>query len=154
MSREAIQLAVPDGGPAGQQLPFTADPPFERESLVTAAFTDLAGVHPLLRLTHRIERSSGLPFGGRPSVAAGGASFLVAWSQGASDVATTTTEIRAVRATRAAGSLDPDGGVLLATSPTQITGGPVVAFDGTRFRRRSVTGSASCRPPRCCSRPR
>jgi len=38
-----------------------------------------------------------------------------------------------VRATRASGRLDPDGGLLLATAGTQITAGPVTAFDGTRW---------------------
>jgi len=103
-----------------------SQPPVEH--IVTAVFTDLDGADPHVILSHRNEL-----IGGRPGVAAGASSFLVAWGQGASAVATTPTEIRAVRATRAAGRLDPDGGLLLATSSTAITGGPVVAFDGTRW---------------------
>jgi hypothetical protein len=73
-----------------------------------------------------------LPIAGRPAVAAGPASFLVAWAQGATDDATVVTEIRGLRATHAAGSLDPDGGMLLAsTAGGAVKGGPVAAFDGT-----------------------
>lgn len=61
----------------------------------------------------------------RPTVAAGATSFLVAWAD--------TGEIRAVRATRAANAIDPDGGVVLATGVGTVTGGPVAAFDGTRW---------------------
>jgi hypothetical protein len=68
----------------------------------------------------------------RPSVAAGAASLLAAWGQSVA-VAGTPTEIRAIRVTRAAGNLDPAGGLLLATAPTQVTGGPVAAFDGSRW---------------------
>src|SRR5262249_53077332 len=48
----------------------------------------------------------------------------------ADDGATTATEIRGLRVTRVAGALDPDFGLLLAASSTQITAGPVAAFDG------------------------
>jgi hypothetical protein len=71
--------------------------------------------------------------GGRPRVAAGSASLLVAWAQGADDLATTATEIRAVRVTRPLGRIDADGGLLLASAATGVSGGPVVAFDGTRW---------------------
>jgi hypothetical protein len=70
---------------------------------------------------------------GRPGVAAGSASLLVAWAQGADDLATTATEIRAVRVTRPLGRIDADGGLLLASAATGVSGGPVVAFDGTRW---------------------
>jgi hypothetical protein len=100
------------------------------EHFVTGVFGDLDGADPQVVLSHRNEL-----IGGRPGVAAGASSFLVAWAQGASDDATTVTEIRAVRATRAypVPRLDPDGGLLLATSSTVITGGPVVAADATRW---------------------
>lgn len=71
--------------------------------------------------------------GARPAVAAGSGSLLVVWSQGASEAATAATEIRAVRVNRDQGRLDPDGGLLLATVATQVTGGPVAAFDGARW---------------------
>jgi hypothetical protein len=66
-------------------------------------------------------------------VSAGDQSFLVVWSQGATDSTQNMTEIRGVRATRADGRIDADGGLLLATVPGGITGGPGVAFDGTRW---------------------
>jgi hypothetical protein len=91
-------------------------------------------VNPPVRLTSRTALT-----GGRPSVAAGATPgsfdwYLVAWSQGASDVATAVTEIRVGRVSfMSENDTFPDGGILLATSSTQITGGPVVAFDGNRW---------------------
>jgi hypothetical protein len=65
-----------------------------------------------------------------PDVTAGDASFLVAWAARVDDAATDATEIRAFRVTRAVGALDPAFGLLVATSSTEITRGPVAAFDG------------------------
>jgi hypothetical protein len=103
-------------------------PPYLNMPFVAAVWTDVTGSTAPLMLT-----GTRLSVGGRPAVAAGAASLLVVWRQGASDTSTTQTEIRAVRATRAAGNLDADGGLLLATTAGAITGGPVVAFDGTRW---------------------
>ncbi|HYC56649.1 MAG TPA: hypothetical protein VEL28_17095 [Candidatus Binatia bacterium] len=69
--------------------------------------------------------------GGRPVVSAGAATFLVAWSQGATS--SLMTEIRAMRVSRASGALDPDGGLLLASVPAGVTAGPVAAYDGARW---------------------
>jgi hypothetical protein len=66
----------------------------------------------------------------RPEVAAGDSSFLVAYAARADDAATDPTQIRAFRVTRAAGALDPDHGLLVASSSTEITSGPAIAFDG------------------------
>jgi len=100
------------------------------QNYIAAAWTDAAGTtsSPLI-LTNR----KAFIGDSRPRIAAGAAALLVAWSQGAAADSTTLTEIRAVRATRALGNLDPDGGLLLATAATGITGGPVVAFDGARW---------------------
>jgi hypothetical protein len=95
---------------------------------LAGAWTDLLGGTTRFTLTGRA-----VVLAGRPAVAAGASSFLIAWSQGATDTATAPTEIRAVRATRAAGSLDPNGGLLLATAGGPIEGGPAVGFDGTRW---------------------
>ncbi len=67
-----------------------------------------------------------------PGVAAGATSILVAWAQGNVPGATAATEVRVVRATRTDGNLDPDGGVLVATA-RNVTLGPLVAFDGSRW---------------------
>jgi len=148
--RELADIIPPFGRPAGQHIELAGrvrsrvdipvlhagripDLATARHALASGS-VDMVGMtrahiaDPHVVLSHRNER-----IGGRPGVAAGASSFLVAWGQGASAVATTVTEIRAVRATRADGRLDPDGGLLLATSSTVITGGPVVAFDGTRW---------------------
>ena len=102
-------------------------PPFTLIGAVFGAFLDGGGVPSQFLLTSRKLASSG-----RPWVAAGAASFLVAWGQSVTDAIATPTEIRTMRLTRLAGGLDPDGGRLLATSlGGAITGGPVVAFDGT-----------------------
>lgn len=95
---------------------------------VASTWTDSSGSTGPVALTGR--RAT---VGGRPSVSAGAAALLVAWSQGATDTAAIATEIRAVRVTRASGSLDPDGGLLLATTSGHVSGGPAVAFDGTRW---------------------
>jgi hypothetical protein len=68
-----------------------------------------------------------------PVVSAGDSSFLVAWRQAADNSATAITEIRAIRVTRASGRIDANGGLLLATVPGGIAGGPSVAFDGSRW---------------------
>jgi hypothetical protein len=68
--------------------------------------------------------------GRAPAVSGGAASFLVAWGQTATATDTTITEIRALRVTRAAGPIDPDGGVLLAATGA-VQSGPVAAFDGS-----------------------
>jgi hypothetical protein len=65
-----------------------------------------------------------------PAAVAGDVSFLVPFAARVDDAATVATEIRGFRVTRAAGSLDPDLGSLLASSSTQITAGPAAAFDG------------------------
>lgn len=70
---------------------------------------------------------------GRPRPAAGASAILTVWGQGADDSATSATQVRALRVTRADGRIDPDGGLLLATVATQVSGGPVAAFDGTRW---------------------
>ncbi len=65
-----------------------------------------------------------------PSVAAGAAAFLVAWADGP---VVDATDIRAMRITPGATSgLDPDGGLLLAstTGGAPVIAGPVAAFDG------------------------
>ncbi|MEO6026429.1 MAG: hypothetical protein ABIR79_06140 [Candidatus Binatia bacterium] len=65
----------------------------------------------------------------RPSVAAASDRFIVAWAQGAT---TDATEIRGMRVTQVGGLLDPDGGILLATTAGgKVVGPPVAAFDGT-----------------------
>jgi hypothetical protein len=94
---------------------------------VASTWTDASGSVGPTALTGRRQAI------GRPAVAAGTTSFFVAWSQRATDTATVDTEIRAVRATRTSGSLDPDGGLLLATAPVRVSSGPDVAFDGTRW---------------------
>src|SRR4029450_9220103 len=114
-----------------------SQPPFMPVAVVEGAFIDadaslsqfpissrtLGGYPPLFEST----ASSG-----RPWVGAGASRFLVAGGQSPRDVVATSTEIRGVRVTRPAGRLDPDGGLLLATSlGGAITGGPVAAFDGT-----------------------
>ncbi|HYC01407.1 MAG TPA: hypothetical protein VEC57_19900 [Candidatus Limnocylindrales bacterium] len=55
----------------------------------------------------------------------------MAWRQGGTTSAPATNDVRAARVTRAGGRIDADGGVLLATAATAITGGPSAAFDGT-----------------------
>lgn len=63
-----------------------------------------------------------------PGVAWGSASFLVAWAQ----PGVSGSDVRALRFTRAAGPLDPDGGLVLATGTSAV--GPLrVAFDGTSW---------------------
>lgn len=65
----------------------------------------------------------------RPSVAAASDRFLVAWAEGPVDDATT---IRGMRVTHASGALDPDGGLVLATTAGgEVIGGPVAAYDGS-----------------------
>lgn len=113
----------------GEYWQDTHPPP--EQSFVAAVWTDAAGVttSPPLVLTNRkayIGQS-------RPRVAPGAAALLVVWGQGAAADSTTLSEIRAVRATRALGSLDPDGGLLLATVAAQVTAGPVATFDGARW---------------------
>jgi len=63
-----------------------------------------------------------------PGVAWGSASFLVAWPEAAPG----SSDIRALRFTRAGGALDPDGGIVLATGTT-VAAAPLVAFDGTSW---------------------
>jgi hypothetical protein len=104
----------------------TINPPFDQ--FVAAVWTDSSGSTSPFSLTTRAT-----PVAQAPSVAAGATSFLVAWAQGTPPSASAVTEIRGVRATRASGRLDPDGGLLLATAATQVTSGPVTAFDGTRW---------------------
>jgi hypothetical protein len=104
----------------------TIDPPYT--PFVAAVWTDAGGSTAPFILSAR-----GASTGGRPGVAAGASSFLVTWRQGATDTATTQTEIRGLRATRVSGNIDPDGGVVLATAPSGITAGPVVAYDGARW---------------------
>lgn len=68
----------------------------------------------------------------RPSIAAATDRFLVAWADGPVDVA---TDIRAMRVGAPGGPLDPDGGIVLASTVggAPVVGGPVVAFDGTQW---------------------
>jgi hypothetical protein len=108
---------------------YAASPTPPYEYFVAAAWTSAgATTAPIVLTTRR-------PFvnNGRPGVAAGSASLLVTWAQGADDLATTATEIRAVRVTRPLGRIDVDGGLLLAATSTIVSSGPVVAFDGTRW---------------------
>jgi hypothetical protein len=104
----------------------TIDPPYT--PFVAAVWTDAGGSTAPFVLSAR-----GASVVGRPAVTAGASSFLVTWRQGATDTATTQTEIRGLRATRASGNIDPDGGVVLATASSGITAGPVVAHDGARW---------------------
>ena len=98
---------------------------------VSAAWIDLDGTATQLSLG---SRRSGINELG-PGVAAGAASFLVAWAQGATDADVDPTEIRGLRVTRADGPLDVDGGVVLATTAGGVVhGGPVAAYDGTAWR--------------------
>jgi hypothetical protein len=69
---------------------------------------------------------------GRPRVAAGNDGLLVTWAQ-AADETSGAKQIRGLRATRASGNIDPDGGLLLATTTGPVMGGPDVAFDGSRW---------------------
>jgi hypothetical protein len=104
-----------------------SQPPFTILPFVAAAWVEPSGMVSQAILTARTRN-----FAGRPAVSAGAASLLVAWAQGGTDSATTVTEIRGVRATHADGRLDPDGGLLLATTAGgTVRGGPAVAFDGT-----------------------
>ncbi len=91
---------------AESQGPLTPIP------FVAAAWIDLDGTATQLSLG---SRRSGINELG-PGVAAGTASFLVAWAQGETDADVDPTEIRGLRVTRADGPLDADGGVVLATT--------------------------------------
>jgi hypothetical protein len=91
-------------------------------SAIRAAWVD-AGSRPHLTLGEARWAS-------RADVAAGAASFLVSFAARADDEATDATQIRAFRVTRAAGALDPAFGLAIATTSTEITSGPVAAFDG------------------------
>jgi hypothetical protein len=65
-----------------------------------------------------------------PSVAAGATTFLVAWADGPTEDA---SDVRVMRvAPGATTGLDPDGGILLATTVggAPVIGRPTVAFDG------------------------
>jgi hypothetical protein len=78
-------------------------------------------------------RAPGSGYGLQPSVAAGATSFLVTWGEG---TMVDATDIRAMRILPAAThGLDPAGGILLATTVggAPVIGGPVAAFDGTRW---------------------
>ena len=77
-------------------------------------------------------RQPGIGGGRRPSIAAATDRFLVAWADGPVDVA---TDVRAMRVGAPGGPLDPDGGILLASTVggAAVVGGPVVAFDGTQW---------------------
>ena len=75
-------------------------------------------------------RQPGIGDAPAPGIAAGDAGFLVVWADGPVDVA---TDIRAMRVAPGGGALDPDGGLLLATTNggASVIGRPVVAFDGS-----------------------
>jgi len=106
-------------------LVFNDTPPFVTASAIRGGWVDSSGSRTLL--TVGLARwTPGLG----PDVTAGDGSFLVTFAARADDAATTATEIRGFRVTRAAGALDPDLGSLLASSSTQIVQGPVAAFDG------------------------
>lgn len=102
-------------------------PPYDYEPYVVGAWIDLDGTSSAFTLSSRRSQIAGT----RPGIAAGAASFLTAWAQGATDMATDATEIRAMRVTPGGGGLDPDGGLLLATTAGAVLGGPAVAFDGS-----------------------
>jgi hypothetical protein len=67
------------------------------------------------------------------SLSAGGSAtqFLVAWAGTPLTLGTAST-VRALRFTRAAGALDPDGGIVLASGVSVLTV-PQVAFDGSTW---------------------
>ena len=67
-----------------------------------------------------------------PSLAAVGDTFLAVWAARAVAEDPFPSEVRAMRFSRAAGALDPDGGALLASNAGGL-GGPLVAADGTNF---------------------
>jgi hypothetical protein len=128
-------------------------PPYDY--FIAAVVTSPSPTPAPARLTSRTALVGGRPaVSGRPTAVAGSGGptgpiglYLVAWSQGASDIATVVTEIRAGRidffeAAPEQGFV-PDGGLLLATSATHVTGGPVVAFDETSFRWLIVWAEAS-----------
>lgn len=97
-------------------------PPFVPIPVLRAGWVEASGATSLLLGQARWDTS--------PEVAGGDASFLVVFAARADDAATEATEIRAFRVTRAAGALDPNFGLLVATSSTEITAGPTAVFDG------------------------
>ncbi len=109
----------------GQQL--SSSPPYVFGHFVSAAWLAGDGTSTTFDLG---SRQAGIGAVGRPSVAAAADRFLVAWADGPVDDA---TDIRGMRVTSTDGPLDPDGGILLATTTggAAVIGGPVVAFDGT-----------------------
>lgn len=74
-------------------------------------------------------RQPGIGDAQSPGVAASDANFLVVWADGPVDDA---TDVRAMRVAPGGGALDPDGGVLLASTVggAPVVAGPVAAFDG------------------------
>ncbi|HEV7731814.1 MAG TPA: hypothetical protein VGR62_06615 [Candidatus Binatia bacterium] len=103
---------------------FESSPPYTEVPFVSFGWPNRIIAPPILSGRTRLQVD-------RPGVAAATSHFLVAWAQGTDDAAVTATEIRGVRVAPLGGRIDPDGGLLLATTGGGVTRGPVIAFDGT-----------------------
>ncbi len=102
---------------------YESSPPYTEVPFVSYGWPDRIVAPPILSSRTPLQVD-------RPGVAAATSHLLVAWAQGADDAAVAATEIRGVRVAPLGGGIDPDGGLLLATT-NGVVRGPVIAFDGT-----------------------